>query len=668
MIFALAGNQNCGKTTLFNQLTGSNQHVGNFPGVTVDQKSGPVRGQKDCTVVDLPGIYSIRPYTPEEIVPRDFILNQHSDGLINIVDATNIERNLYLTLQLMEMRIPMVLALNMMDEVTANGGTIDIQGMSRALGIPVVPISAVKNEGVDELVKIAVLTAKNRVYPAVYDFCSPGPVHRCIHAVVHQIEDHAEAARLPVRFAATKLIEEDEDIRTRLELDQNELELLEHSVQEMESECGMDRNAALADMRYNFIENVCEKTVVKCRESKERARSEAIDRVVTNKYLALPLFFGIMLAIFYLTFNVIGAFLSDLLAAGIDSLTAAVDAGLTAYGLNPVVHSLVIDGVFAGVGSVLSFLPIIVVLFFFLSILEDTGYMARVAFVMDQLLRKIGLSGRSIVPMLIGFGCSVPAIMSTRTLASERDRRMTILLTPFMSCSAKIPIYGVFTAAFFPRYAALVMIALYFTGILVGIIAAKLLGATAFRGNPVPFVMELPNYRFPSAKSVWQLCWDKAKDFLTRAFTIIFVATIIVWFLQTFDTRLNLVTDSANSLLATVGTVLAPLFAPLGFGDWRVSTALITGFIAKESVISTLGILTGAGTDVTVEALGSLFTTVTAASFLVFTLLYTPCVAAISAVKRELGSGWKAAGVALSQCAAAWVVSFLVYRAALLLV
>ena len=595
-------------------------------------------------------------------------MNQHPDGLINIVDATNIERNLYLTLQLMEMRIPMVLALNMMDEVTANGGTIDIQGMSRALGLPVVPISAVKNEGVDELVKIAVLTAKNRVYPAVYDFCSPGPVHRCIHAVVHQIEDHAEAARLPVRFAATKLIEEDEDIRTRLELDQNELELLEHSVQEMESECGMDRNAALADMRYNFIENVCEKTVVKCRESKERARSEAIDRVVTNKYLALPLFFGIMLAIFYLTFNVIGAFLSDLLAAGIDSLTAAVDAGLTAYGLNPVVHSLVIDGVFAGVGSVLSFLPIIVVLFFFLSILEDTGYMARVAFVMDQLLRKIGLSGRSIVPMLIGFGCSVPAILSTRTLASERDRRMTILLTPFMSCSAKIPIYGVFTAAFFPRYAALVMIALYFTGILVGIIAAKLLGATAFRGNPVPFVMELPNYRFPSAKSVWQLCWDKAKDFLTRAFTIIFVATIIVWFLQTFDTRLNLVTDSANSLLATVGTVLAPLFAPLGFGDWRVSTALITGFIAKESVISTLGILTGAGTDVTVEALGSLFTTVTAASFLVFTLLYTPCVAAISAVKRELGSGWKAAGVALSQCAVAWVVSFLVYRAALLLV
>ena len=668
MIFALAGNQNCGKTTLFNQLTGSNQHVGNFPGVTVDQKSGTVRGQKDCTVVDLPGIYSIRPYTPEEIVTRDFIIDQKPDGIINIVDATNIERNLYLTLQLMEMRIPMVLALNMMDEVTANGGTIDIKGMSRALGIPVIPISAVKNEGVDELIRIAVATAKNRVYPQVYDFCSPGPVHRCIHAVVHQIEDHAEKAGLPLRFAATKLIEGDEDIRARLELDQNELELVEHSVQEMEAEHGMDRNAALADMRYDFIETVCAETVVKCRESKEQARSEAIDRIVTNEYLALPIFFGVMLLIFYLTFNVIGSFLSDLLAAGIDALTAAADAGLTAYGLNPVVHSLIIDGVFAGVGSVLSFLPIIVVLFFFLSILEDTGYMARVAFVMDQLLRKMGLSGRSIVPMLIGFGCSVPAIMATRTLASERDRRMTILLTPFMSCSAKIPIYAVFTAAFFPKYAALVMIGLYLGGILVGILSAKALGATAFRGNPVPFVMELPNYRFPSAKSVGQLCWDKAKDFLTRAFTIIFVATILVWFLQTFDTRLNLVSDSADSLLATVGTVLAPLFAPLGFGDWRVSTALITGFIAKESVISTLGILTGAGAEVTAEALGTLFSTVTALSFLVFTLLYTPCVAAISAVKRELGSGWKAAGVALSQCVVAWVVSFLVYHAALLLV
>ena len=662
MIFALAGNQNCGKTTLFNQLTGSNQHVGNFPGVTVDQKSGAIRGQKDCTVVDLPGIYSIRPYTPEEIVTRDFILNQKPDGIINIVDATNIERNLYLTLQLLEMRIPMVLALNMMDEVTGSGGTIDVKAMSRELGIPVVPISAAKNEGVDELVKIAVLTARGKILPTVYDFCAPGPVHRCIHAVVHQIEDHAQSAGIPVRFAATKLIEGDEDIVSRLELDQNELELIEHSVQEMETEHGMDRDAALADMRYDFIEKVCAGTVVKCRESRERRRSEAIDRIVTNKYLALPIFFGIMLAIFYLTFNVIGAILSDLLAAGIDALTVAVDSALTAYGLNPVVHSLVIDGVFAGVGSVLSFLPIIVVLFFFLSILEDTGYMARVAFVMDQLLRKIGLSGRSIVPMLIGFGCSVPAIMSTRTLASERDRRMTILLTPFMSCSAKIPIYAVFSAAFFPQAAPLVMIGLYLLGILVGIVAAKVLGATAFRGNPVPFVMELPNYRFPSARSVGQLCWDKAKDFLTRAFTIIFVATIIVWFLQTFDTQLNVVTNSADSLLAAVGTILAPLFAPLGFGDWRVSTALITGFIAKESVISTLGILTGSGADVTSAALGTLFTPVTTGSFLVFTLLYTPCVAAISAVKRELGSGWKAAGVALGQCVIAWIVSFLAYH------
>ncbi|WP_295743335.1 ferrous iron transport protein B [uncultured Oscillibacter sp.] len=666
MIFALAGNQNCGKTTLFNQLTGSNQHVGNFPGVTVDQKSGTVRGQKDCTVVDLPGIYSIRPYTPEEIVTRDFILNQKPDGIINIVDATNIERNLYLTLQLLEMRIPMVLALNMMDEVTAGGGTIDVKGMSAALGIPVVPISAVKNEGVEELVRMAVTTARSKTPPAVYDFCSPGPVHRCIHAVVHQIEDHAEAAGLPLRFAATKLIEDDGDVRERLRLDQNELELIEHSVQEMEAEHGMDRNAALADMRYDFIEGVCARTVVKCQESRERRRSEAIDRVVTNKYLALPIFFGIILLIFYLTFSVVGQGLSDLLAAGIAALTAAVDAGLTAYGLNPVVHSLVIDGAFAGVGSVLSFLPIIVVLFFFLSILEDTGYMARVAFFMDQLLRKIGLSGRSIVPMLVGFGCSVPAIMSTRTLASERDRRMTILLTPFMSCSAKIPIYAVFSAAFFPRRAALVMIALYFGGILVGIVAAKVLGATAFRGNPVPFVMELPNYRFPSARSVWQLCWDKAKDFLTRAFTIIFVATIIVWFLQTFDTRLNLVTDSSDSLLAAVGAWIAPLFAPLGFGDWRVSTALITGFIAKESVISTLGILTGSGAEVTAAALGTLFSPVTAVSFLAFTLLYTPCVAAISAVKRELGSGWKAAGVAAAQCAVAWTVSLLMYRIALL--
>ena len=642
--------------------------MGNFPGVTVDQKSGAIRGEKDCTVVDLPGIYSIRPYTPEEIVTRDFILNQRPDGLINIVDATNIERNLYLTLQLMEMRIPMVLALNMMDEVTSSGGTINVKGLSQALGIPVVPISAVKNQGVDELVKIAVQTARDKVYPAVYDFCTPRsgpPVHSTRWSTRSRTTRKRPAS--PVRFAATKLIEGDPDVASRLALDQNELELIEHSVREMEDECGMDRNAALADMRYNFIEGVCSGTVVKCRESRERERSDAIDRVVTNKYLALPLFFAIMLGIFFLTFNVIGAFLSDLLAAGIDALTAAVDSGLTAYGLNPVVHSLVIDGVFAGVGSVLSFLPIIVVLFFFLSILEDTGYMARVAFVMDQLLRKIGLSGRSIVPMLVGFGCSVPAIMATRTLASERDRRMTILLTPFMSCSAKIPIYGVFSAAFFPDHAALVMIGLYVLGILVGIVAAKVLGATAFKGNPVPFVMELPNYRFPSAKSVWQLCWDKAKDFLTRAFTIIFVATIIVWFLQTFDTRLNLVADSADSLLATVGAWIAPIFEPLGFGDWRVSTALITGFIAKESVISTLGILTGSGADVSAAALGTLFTPATAAGFLAFTLLYTPCVAAISAVKRELGSGWKAAGVALSQCAIAWAVAFAVCRIAVLI-
>lgn len=665
MIFALAGNQNCGKTTLFNQLTGANQHVGNFPGVTVDQKSGEIRGQKNCTVVDLPGIYSIRPYTSEEIVTRDFILNGKPDGIINIVDATNIERNLYLTLQLIEMHIPMVLALNMMDEVRSGGGTIDIAVMSRELGIPVVPISAIRNEGTTELVETIIRVAKSRTYPTVTDFCPPGPVHRCIHAVAHQIEDHAQNAGIPVRFAATKLIEGDPDIIERLELDQNEREMIEHSVQEMETEHGMDRNAALADMRYDFIERVCHKTVVKSKESKERRRSIRIDNVVTGKYLALPIFFGVMLLIFYLTFQVIGAWLSNLLSLGIEVLSTVVDAGLTAYGINPVVHSLIIDGVFTGVGSVLSFLPIIVVLFFFLSILEDTGYMARVAFVMDQLLRKIGLSGRSIVPLLIGFGCSVPAIMATRTLSSDRDRKMTILLTPFMSCSAKIPIYAVFTAAFFPRYGALVMIGLYFTGILISILAAKILSHTAFRGNPVPFVMELPNYRFPSLKSVLQLCWDKAKDFLERAFTVIFVATIIVWFLQTFDTRLNVVTDSSLSLLAIVGRWISPLFAPLGFADWRVSTALITGFIAKESVISTLGVLLNASSHVS-AVLSSLFTPLTAVSFLIFTLLYTPCVAAISAVRRELHSGAGAAGVALFQCGVAWVVSFLVYQSVLL--
>ena len=661
MIFALAGNQNCGKTTLFNQLTGSNQHVGNFPGVTVDQKSGAIRGEKDCTVVDLPGIYSIRPYTPEEIVTRDFILNQKPDGLINIVDATNIERNLYLTLQLMEMRIPMVLALNMMDEVTAGGGTIDVKGMSQALGIPVVPISAVKNQGVDELVKVAVQTARTKTLPTVYDFCSPGPVHRCIHAVVHQIEDHAEAAGLPVRFAATKLIEGDEDIVTRLALDQNELELIEHSVKEMEDECGMDRNAALADMRYTFIETICSGTVVKCRESRERARSEAIDRVVTNKYLALPLFFAIMLGIFFLTFEVIGAFLSDLLAAGIDALTAAVDSGLAAYGLNPVVHSLVIDGVFAGVGSVLSFLPIIVVLFFFLSMLEDTGYMARVAFVMDKLLRRIGLSGRSIVPMLIGFGCTVPGVMASRTLPSERDRKMTILLTPFMSCSAKLPIYSLFAAAFFPQYAGLVMVLLYFTGIVVGVLAALLLKSTVFKGEAVPFVMELPNYRLPGLKNVAQLLWEKARDFLQKAFTVIFAATIVIWFLQNFDLQLRLTADPQASILARIAGDIAPLFGPLGFADWRISTALITGFMAKESVVSSLLILFGS-----TAALTAALTPAQAAPLLVFCLLYTPCIAAVASVKRELGNKW-AVIMVVNQCAVAWLCALLVRLAAVAL-
>ena len=662
MIFALAGNQNCGKTTLFNQLTGSNQHVGNFPGVTVDQKMGEVRGEKNCSVVDLPGIYSIRPYTAEEIVTRDFILNEKPDGIINIVDATNIERNLYLTLQLIEMRIPMVLALNMMDEVRNNGGTIDISRMSEELGIPVVPISAVKNEGIDELMQVAVKAAKNREYPKVYDFCPAGPVHRCIHSVCHQIEDHAEKAGIPVRFAAAKLIEGDSDIAEKLALDQNELELIEHSIIQMEEEHDMDRNAALADMRYDFIEKVCAATVIKPQESKEHMRSVKIDSVLTHKYLSIPIFVGVMFLIFYLTFNVIGAYLSDLLAAGIDAITAMVDTALGNYGINPVVHSLVIDGVFAGVGSVLSFLPIIVVLFFFLSILEDTGYMARIAFVMDKLLRKIGLSGRSIVPLLIGFGCTVPAVMATRTLSSERDRRMTILLTPFMSCSAKIPIYGVFSAAFFPEHAALVMIGLYVAGIVAGIIIALIFDKTVFRGKPVPFVMELPNYRFPSMKSVLLLMWDKAKDFLQRAFTVIFVATIIIWFLQSFDSRLNVVTDSADSLLAMVGQLLAPLFAPLGFNDWRIPTALITGFSAKEAVVSTLGVLMGTSMEGLEVALGTLFTPISAISFLIFTLLYTPCMAAVAAVKRELESGFLAALVALMQCVVAWIIAFGVYQ------
>ena len=656
MIFALAGNQNCGKTTLFNALTGSNQHVGNFPGVTVDQKSGEVREHKECTVVDLPGIYSLRTYTQEEIVTRDYILNQKPDGIINIVDATNIERNLYLTLQLLELRVPMVLALNMMDEVRTNGGTIDVQKLSDDLGIPVVPITAAKGEGVSELMDRAVETAKNRVLPKVYDFCAANsPVHRCVHAVVHLIEDHAERLGLPPRFCATKLIEGDRDMADRLVLDQNERELLEHCIVQMETENGLDRNASLADMRYTFIEQVTADAVVKCHESKEHKRSVAWDRVLTGKYTALPVFFGVMLLIFWLTFDVIGQGLSDLLALGIDYVTAGVDGALTAYGINPVVHSLIIDGIFAGVGSVLSFLPIIVTLFFFLSILEDTGYMARVAFVMDKLLRKIGLSGRSIVPLLIGFGCSVPAIMATRTVSSDRDRKMTILLTPYMSCSAKIPIYGFFTAAFFTDHKALVMISLYVLGIVVGILAALVMKGTAFRGKPVPFVMELPNYRMPSAKSVGLLLWEKAKDFLQRAFTVIFLATVVIWFLQSFDTRLNVVTDSADSLLALIGQWLAVLFRPLGFGDWRCATALISGFIAKESVVSTLQVLLGNA------AITSLFTTRSAISFLVFTLLYTPCIAAVATIRRELGSRVKTVGVVLLQCVVAWLAAYIAY-------
>jgi ferrous iron transport protein B len=669
MIFALAGNQNCGKTTLFNALTGSNQHVGNFPGVTVDQKSGEIRGQKNCTVVDLPGIYSLRPYTQEEIVSRDFICDEKPDGIINIIDATNIERNLYLTLQLIELRVPMVLALNMMDEVRANGGTIDVDKLSAALGIPVVPISAAKDEGISELIDRAVQTAKSKTYPKVTDFCTPeSPVHRCIHAVVHLIGDHADRLDIPARFCATKLIEGDEGLEKLMELDQNEKELLEHCIVEMETESGLDRNAALADMRYNFIEGVVAGSVVKCHESREHKRSMDIDRVLTGKYTAIPVFLGVMFLVFWLTFNVVGAALSDWLSLGIDWLTRIADTGLTAYGINPVVHSLIIDGVFAGVGSVLSFLPIIVTLFFFLSILEDTGYMARVAFVMDRLLRKIGLSGRSFVPMLIGFGCSVPAIMAARTVSSDRDRKMTIMLTPYMSCSAKIPIYAVFSAAFFPGRGALVMICLYAAGIITGILVALVLKGTRFRGQPVPFVMELPNYRLPSAKSVGLLLWDKAKDFLQRAFSIIFIATVIIWFLQTFDTRLNVVTDSSASLLALVGQLIAPVFSPLGFADWRVTTALISGFTAKEAVVSTLSVLLNTGTEALPAALSAMFTPLSAVSFLVFTLLYTPCVAAIAAVKRELGSGLKAAGLVVMQCAVAWAAAWIVYTVGGLLI
>ncbi len=663
MIFALAGNQNCGKTTLFNALTGSNQHVGNFPGVTVDQKSGTIKGVKDCSVVDLPGIYSLRPYTQEEIVTRDFVIDGKPDGIINIVDATNIERNLYLTLQLLELRVPMVLALNMMDEVRANGGTVDVQKMSQALGIPVVPISAAKGEGISELIDKAVQTAKSRTLPVVSDFCDDAsPVHRCIHAVIHLIQDHADNVGIPARFCAVKLIEGDKEMEKRLELDKNETELLEHCVVEMEDATGFDRNEALADMRYTFIEKVTQCAVVKCHESREHSRSVKIDRVLTGKYTALPVFFAVMLLVFWLTFDVIGQRLSDLLSLGIDALSAAADRGLTAYGINPVVHSLIIDGIFTGVGSVLSFLPIIVTLFFFLSILEDTGYMARIAFVMDKLLRHIGLSGRSFVPMLIGFGCTVPAIMATRTVSSDRDRKMTILLTPYMSCSAKIPIYAVFSAAFFPKHAALVMIGLYVTGIILGIIVALILKNTAFRGNPVPFVMELPNYRLPSFKSVMLLLWEKARDFLERAFTVIFVASIVIWFLRTFDTKLNVVEDSSQSLLALVGRFIAPAFAPLGFGDWRAVTSLISGFTAKEAVVSTMAVLMGTSVNELGGALSSLFTPLSALSFLVFTLLYTPCVAAIATVRRELHSRGATLGVVLMQCGVAYLAALAVWQ------
>ena len=666
MIFALAGNQNCGKTTLFNSLTGANQHVGNFPGVTVDQKVGTLRGTSH-QVVDLPGIYSIRPYTQEEVVTQQFLLEQKPDAIINIVDATNIERNLYLTLQLLTLQVPMVIALNMMDELRGNGGSIDVRKMSEALGAPVVPISAAKNEGIAELVETLLKIAQNKEKPKILDFCPDGPVHRCIHAVSHIIEDHAQKLDISRRFCASKLIEGEADFFDKLELSQNERELIEHSVIEMEHDSGLDRNAALADMRYNFIEKVCKSCVVKAHESREYLRSVAIDKVLTNRFFALPIFGVIMALIFYLTFYVIGEYLSNLLALGIDTLTVWVDDFLTAYGMNPVVHSLVIDGVFAGVGSVLSFLPLVVVLFFFLSILEDSGYMARIAFLMDKLLRKIGLSGRSFVPMLLGFGCSVPAIMATRTLSSQRDRKMTIMLTPYMSCSAKIPVYTVFAAAFFPGYELPVMLVLYFGGMLIGVLVALIMKHTMFRGNPVPFVMELPNYRLPSLRSVVLLMWEKAKDFLERAFTVIFLVTVIIWFLQNFDMRLNVVSDSADSILAGIGRVIAPIFAPLGFGDWRMVTALVSGFSAKEAVVGTFGVVLGVGTNQLPVALHQLFTTLSAASFLAFTLLYTPCVAAVATIRRELDSTWKTVGVVLMQCVVAWIVALLVYQVGLLL-
>ena len=659
LTFALAGNQNCGKTTLFNQLTGSSQHVGNFPGVTVDRKDGCIRGKSNTLVTDLPGIYSMSPYSSEEIVTRNFVLDEHPKGIINIVDATNIERNLYLTMQLMELDIPMVLALNMMDEVRENGGSIRVNEMEELLGIPVVPISAAKNEGIDELVEHALHVAKYQEKPGKIDFCDAnedgGAVHRCLHAIMHLIEDHAKAARIPVRFAAAKLAEGDQLILDSLDLDKNEKEMLEHIVVQMENERGLDRAAAIAHMRFDFIERVCDETVVKPKESKEHLRSVKIDKILTGKYTAIPCFVGIMGLVFYLTFGVIGAFLQNILDMGITALGNIVDQWMTASNVSSVLHSLVIDGIFNGVGSVLSFLPIIVTLFFFLSLLEDSGYMARVAFVMDKLLRKIGLSGRSIVPMLVGFGCTVPGVMASRTLPSERDRKMTILLTPFMSCSAKLPIYAFFTAAFFPHNGAVVMIALYFGGIIMGILMALLLRKTLFSGEAVPFVMELPNYRMPGAKNVGHLLWDKAKDFLQRAFTVIFMATLVIWFLQTFNSHLNIVSDSKDSILAMVAGVIAPIFKPMGFGDWRISTALITGFMAKESVVSTLSILFG-----NTAALLSCITPLSAASLLAFCLLYTPCVAAIASIKRELGGKW-AIFVVIAQCVIAWLVSLIVY-------
>ena len=660
LTFALAGNQNCGKTTLFNQLTGSNQHVGNFPGVTVDRKSGVIRGHENTLVTDLPGIYSLSPYTSEEIVSRQFILDEKPTGIINIVDATNIERNLYLTMQLMELDVPMVLALNMMDEMRGNGGTVDINEMEALLGIPVVPISAAKNEGIEELASHALHVAKYQECRGRKDFCDEsdhgGAVHRCLHGIMHLIEDHAIQAGIPVRFAATKLVEGDNGILEALKLSQNEQEMLEHIICQMEEERGLDRAAAIADMRFSFIQRLTEACVVKPHESKERERSRKIDQILTGKYTAIPSFIGIMALVFWLTFNVIGAWLQGLLEQFIGWLTELADAGMTAWNVNDALHSLIINGIFNGVGSVLSFLPIIVTLFFFLSLLEDTGYMARVAFVMDKLLRKIGLSGRSIVPMLIGFGCSVPGVMASRTLPSERDRKMTIMLIPFMSCTAKLPIYGFFTAAFFPEYSGLIMVALYFGGIVVGILVAMIAKNSIFKGDAVPFVMELPNYRMPGAKNVLQLLWDKAKDFLQRAFTVIFLATIIVWFLTTFSPHLNMVTESKDSILAGIAGVIAPVFAPLGFGDWRISTALITGFIAKESVVSTLSILFG-----TTTALTSLISTKAAAALLVFCLLYTPCVAAIASIRRELGQKW-AIGVVILQCAIAWVCAFAMYH------